>query len=122
MNQFQTVAPVIPVADVEKSIRWYGDVLGFDPTYINGEAPANYAVLRRDEVRVHLLLKSEARPGFDGRIDAQFWVRDVDKLHADIVAKGVPLFEPLQNRPWGHRDFSLFDPDGNKIWLSQALS
>ncbi len=44
--------PVFPVADVEASIVWYGDLFGFVPAHVNrdpkGKVPTNYAVLRRD--------------------------------------------------------------------------
>ena len=37
---------------------------------------------------------------------------DVDALHRRVLASGYPVFEPLQERPWGLRDFRIVDPDG----------
>jgi catechol 2,3-dioxygenase-like lactoylglutathione lyase family enzyme len=42
-------------------------------------------------------------------------VEDVDALHARVTAKGVPLHYPLADKPWGHRGFSVRDPNGVEI-------
>lgn len=42
-------------------------------------------------------------------------VADVDALHARITAKGVATHYPLEDKPWGHRGFSLLDPNGVEI-------
>ena len=46
------------------------------------------------------------RPGSRGEVD------DVDAWHRRVFASGHPVFEPLQERPWGLRDFRIVDPDG----------
>jgi PPOX class F420-dependent enzyme/OxyR family protein len=45
----------------------------------------------------------------DGRV--AFVVDDLDQVHAAVVARGHPLAEPLQRRPWDLTDFRIFDPD-----------
>ena len=42
-------------------------------------------------------------------------VDDVDALHGRVTAKGVPLHYPLEDKPWGHRGFSVLDPNGVEI-------
>ena len=42
-------------------------------------------------------------------------VEDVDALHTAITARGVPLHYPLADKPWGHRGFSVLDPNGVEI-------
>ena len=42
-------------------------------------------------------------------------VEDVDALHARITANGVAAHYPLQDKPWGHRGFSVLDPNGVEI-------
>ena len=42
-------------------------------------------------------------------------VEDVDALHARITAKGVPVHYPLADKPWGHRGFSVLDPNRVEI-------
>jgi uncharacterized glyoxalase superfamily protein PhnB len=120
---FMQIAPVYPVDDVEASIEWYQEVLGFQVVYVNRDPedddPTNYAVIRRDQVTLHLVRRAEAQEGFTGRADAQFSIRgDIDALFESLGSHGVNILQPLRDTPWGCRDFIIADPSGNKIWIS----
>jgi catechol 2,3-dioxygenase-like lactoylglutathione lyase family enzyme len=39
-------------------------------------------------------------------------VEDVDALHERVTSRGVPLHYALADKPWGHRGFSVRDPNG----------
>jgi predicted ester cyclase len=39
-------------------------------------------------------------------------VDDVERCQERVAASGHPILEPLQDRPWGLRDFRISDPDG----------
>ena len=45
-----------------------------------------------------------------------------DELVREAVRRGVRILESIQERPWGHRDFLLADPDGNVVWITQVLA
>ena len=119
--RFLRTAPVYPVEDVESAVEWYTSVLGFESLYLNrdpeGDDPTNYAVLARGEVRLHLVRRAEAAP-FEGRAMALFEIDDVDALHDVLREKQVFIQAALQDQPWG-RDFSIEDPDGNRVWFNQ---
>ena len=42
-------------------------------------------------------------------------VEDVDALHARVTANGVAAHYPIEDKPWGHRGFSVLDPNGVEI-------
>jgi uncharacterized glyoxalase superfamily protein PhnB len=42
-------------------------------------------------------------------------VEDVNAFHEGVVAKGFQPSAPPQDRPWGHREFVLQDPEGYKL-------
>lgn len=42
-------------------------------------------------------------------------VENVDALHAGIAERGVAIHQPLADKPWGHRGFSVLDPNGVEI-------
>lgn len=44
-------------------------------------------------------------------------VEDVDEWHRRTHDKGLPIRGELADKPWGHRTFSLTDPDGMKVIL-----
>ena len=42
-------------------------------------------------------------------------VDDVDALHAELVAKGIPIVLPPTDQRWGNREMYVEDADGNSI-------
>ena len=49
MPEYQRAVPVLQVANVETSLRWYVDVLGFKPETFPSSPPYSFAILRRDD-------------------------------------------------------------------------
>jgi uncharacterized glyoxalase superfamily protein PhnB len=122
--EWTNVSPVLPVADVAASVAWYGRMFGFEPRLVNppDDVPV-YAVLSRDAVSIHLLRQDEAPHGLTRPVQAQFWVSGgLDELFARVTALGVEVIQAPGDRPWGHRDFMVADPDGNIIWVTLRLT
>ena len=115
--------PVFPVADVSTSIEWYRKHLAFAPTLINpAEGEPVYAILWRDEVSIHLLRSDRAPHGLASPVQAQFWVNSgLDELFQQLEALGVRVLDAPADRPWGHRDFMVADPDRNLVWITTPI-
>ncbi len=73
--------------------------------------------LTRDGCELHV----SSYPG-DGVAGSAAYVRldDVDALHAEFVAKGVPIALPPTDQTWGTREVYVRDPDGNSLRFGQA--
>jgi uncharacterized glyoxalase superfamily protein PhnB len=115
---------VYPVADIEISVAWYQRMFGFEPQVLNppGDEVPVYAVLRRDAVSIHLLRKDEAPHGLKVPVQAQFWIEGgLDDLFQRVKTRGAQVIEQPGDRPWGHRDFMVADPDGNVVWVTVPL-
>ncbi|MGX1324770.1 catechol 2,3-dioxygenase-like lactoylglutathione lyase family enzyme [Bradyrhizobium sp. USDA 377] len=106
-------ATVFVVSDIAASLAYYRDVLGFEVTFEYGQPPS-YACLCRDEVGLHLLAASRTKrlPGHGGLC---IFVRDVDKLYAEVSARGARLLNHPEDRDYGMRDFDVLDGDGNQL-------
>jgi catechol 2,3-dioxygenase-like lactoylglutathione lyase family enzyme len=50
-----------------------------------------------------------------------YQVEDVDEWYRRIREKGLPIRGELADKPWGHRTFSLTDPDGLKVILFSII-
>jgi len=48
-----------------------------------------------------------------------FRVRDVDRAHRDLVARGVTFEQPPTDMPWGHRVAIARDPEGRTVYLAE---
>ena len=81
-------APYFPVPDVQRSVTFYEDTLGFRCDYSAGK-PLQFAICSRDGLAIMLrkvqasdLVGPNEKQG--GTWDAFFWVSDVQALHAEV--------------------------------------
>ena len=112
------------VEDMDVSVKFYGDLLGFDVA----RRAEDYASLRRGLFVLGLGPVAKLPEQGEGRgftrqrlsVDKGAGVEIVlelddlpqlSQLHDHCQARGV-VVEPLRRRPWGLSDFRLVDPDG----------
>jgi predicted enzyme related to lactoylglutathione lyase len=116
---------VLLVSDLERSLAYYRDGLGFDcETY--GDPP-NFASVGRDEATILLALTDEPeRIVPHWHVVENMWnvyirVDDVDRLYAEIQERGTPIDYTIYDAPHGFREFGVQDPDGYDIAFGQPL-
>jgi lactoylglutathione lyase len=109
------------VEDMEVSIAFYTRVLAFE---LARHEPGDYASLRLGGIVLGIgpVGKLSEEGGYFGReiatlrrglgVEIVLEVDDVDGWRDRVAASGHPILEPLQERPWGLRDFRISDPDG----------
>ena len=115
------------VEDMDASINFYTGVLGFA---VLREHPGDYASLRCGDVTLGIgpISKLPEQGGYFTREIASLRrgvgaeivleIDDVDEWYRHVSGCGYPIFEPLQHRPWGLRDFRIVDPDGYYLRLT----
>ena len=121
--RLRSLSPALTVADVEASLAWYRDVVGFHvrETWEN-EGTVGGASLIAGEASL-LLVQDDWAKGRDRVKGVGFRLHlttggDVDELAAAIEQRGGTLESPPADMPWGVRAFSLADPDGYKITIA----
>ena len=124
--QMRSVAPVLLVADVQKTAAYFRDALGFTIPRFWGDPPT-FTIANREglEVMLNQVAPGEAfKPNadYDGRYDAYFWVRDADALHAEMSAKGADIVCPPSDEPYMMREFQVRDPDGHLLAFGHDIS
>lgn len=112
--RFRSLAPQFLVDDLERSIAYYRDVLGFT---FGAPWGGFYAVGSRDGCELHLKCApkndAERRHRRDNEhLDLYADVAGIDEFHAACVAKGATIIKKLAATAWGTRDFYVLDPDG----------
>jgi lactoylglutathione lyase len=105
------------VNDLERSVRFYTEVLGF----IVKERWTEGGVMRGAMLKAGVcqlgLAQDDWAKGRD-RVKGQGMrlycktAQDIDALAARIKAAGRTLTEEPKDQPWGARTFSVDDPDG----------
>ena len=115
--------PVLHVKDVETSLRFYVDLLGFTSPWRYGDDGKVY-VAQVDRQGCALIL-ADTWPEKIGNglmfisLNVETATREaaaaaVDALRAELEAKGVPVKEGS----WGYRLPVVDDPDGNQLFFN----
>lgn len=109
--------------DLDALVDFYVEVLDFHPR--QSVIAADYAVVHRGSVRVGCARYDDAdstphRPP-DGS-EIVFRVDDIQAEYDRALDSGWPLADPLQDRPWGLRDFRVFDPSGQYLRITNITS
>jgi uncharacterized glyoxalase superfamily protein PhnB len=53
---------------------------------------------------------------------AYLHVADADCYYNDLKAKGADLLSPIEDKPWGMREFGLRTIDGHRITIGRSLT
>ena len=116
--------PVLHVTDVEASLRFYVDLLGFACTWRYDDEDDKAYVAQVDRQGCALILAKQW-PEKIGKglmfisLNVEHATREaasaaVDALRAELEAKGVPV----KDGSWGYRLLVVDDPDGNQLFFN----
>jgi uncharacterized glyoxalase superfamily protein PhnB len=108
------IMPAFPLDDVAAGVAYYRDVLGFSINY----QQADLGVMDRDDVRVLLVARTEKHEGIGS---ACVYIENADALYAEFVAAGANVQGEPVSQPWGLREFTVADPEGNEITFAQTF-
>ena len=114
VGQLRQIMPAMPHRDIARGIAHYRDVLGFAINY----AQDDLGVMDRDSVRVLIVPRGDKGTGCGG---CYIYVRDIDELHAELVGKGANVQGTPVSHPWGLRDFTIRDDEGNELTFGQTF-
>ena len=119
------LSPSFTATDLQRSIAFYRDVLGFvvgDEWRENGEltgceihAGAVTFMLGQDD----FAKGRDRQKGVGSRLFYDT-AQDLDRVAADIKARGGVLDQEPKDMPWGSRVFMITDPDGFKLTFVQT--
>lgn len=122
MQEYDLAIPTLPSRSVRDALAFYRR-LGFDGQIV-GEG-GSYAILTRGAIEIHFFTHCELRPA-ESSAGCYVRVLDVQDIHqawalAQLPRKGIPRMDPLEDKPWGMREFAIVDPDGNLLRVGQLL-
>ena len=119
MPRLHSLEPRLHIADFQRSVAFYRDVLGFEVMTTFPEVSPSFALLSRDGVGIQI-------GGIDTKKDAA--AAPTVTLYFD-VSDVLGLFEELRQKvtiEWGpnvffyhRREFAFRDPDGHLVIVSE---
>ncbi len=106
VTYFESASPIVPVADLKDSLRYYTRVLGFK---VNWEAPG-MASVGRGRCQIMLSESDQGHPG------TWVWigVGDADLLFQEYCERRARIRHPPTNYSWAY-EMQVLDPDGNVL-------
>ncbi len=130
------LVPELIVSDLEASLGFYCGVLAFKIRYARPQERFAYLERGRAELMLEqpqsmdkLWPRAALTHPYGRGLNLEVRVENVDELHAAVLAAGITLFLPLEERWYaraidevGVRQFAVQDPDGYLIRLSQTLA
>jgi uncharacterized glyoxalase superfamily protein PhnB len=110
-TKFAHPTPELPVEDVERAQQHYRDALGFEIGWLY--PGGGIGAVSRDNVAI--FFRRRGRP-FE---PAVHWIfaADIDATYEELRSRGARIVEPLETKPWGLRQFTVEDIDGNRFYF-----
>jgi uncharacterized glyoxalase superfamily protein PhnB len=133
MPQFSKLTPNLLVANVERSLSFYAEVLGFERGMtVPEQSPFVFAAVTSGAVEIFFNDAATAvkeYPSFAGKpigaTGTLFIELDgsgtIDAFHDRITSK-VAVTMPLVTQFYGMREFAITDPDGYVITFAQRVN
>jgi len=122
MIQGQRAMPVLTVADIDKSVDFYQNGLGFSTAgkWMHDDGTPYFAIVVLDNITVALQRGNPVKHG--GPWCAYLYLADIEAYGAEITANGVALHRELTDQAYGCCDLEIMDPDGNIVCFGQDMS
>jgi uncharacterized glyoxalase superfamily protein PhnB len=118
------IAPHLWVEDMNRSIAFYVEAAGFDVQRVEPLDQPTFASLKRGDAGLMLSTFGESFDGWAmvdevqrrrhqaGAVSFYIEAGDIEAEFERAKAAGAYIVDPLANRAWGQREFTMRDPDG----------
>lgn len=111
--------------DFERSVAFYEDTLGFERTGGWDRADGKGALLSAGGNAVVEIFGAAAGESYDGPtpsgVALAIQVADVEAWYTRLADARIDTGAPPVTHPWGHRGFTIRDPDGLAIHLYSVI-
>jgi len=104
------------VSDLRKAARFYEEILGLEKKY----EYSSYIGFECGGVEIGLIPKPKEQVRLNSMSPSvEFLVDDAEKFYNELKKKGVKFVEELHEEPWGGRQATFTDLDGNTLEIAQ---
>ncbi|HZP59941.1 MAG TPA: VOC family protein [Opitutaceae bacterium] len=111
---------VLAVHDVRKSADFYVRMLGFRVV----REPPGWIFVAKDSCMIMLGECPNDLPASELGCHSYFAylrVADADSYYEHLKAEGAELLSPIEDKPWGMRQFAVRSPDGHRLNIGHVL-
>jgi len=109
IDHFWYMRPVLFVADVNRALRFYIDMLGFWKKWHEGDGAGTVCQVNRGDCEIILCEHATRRD--KSRLFIELTAEALAELRRELVERSVPSKETW----WGYDSIQIDDPDGNEL-------
>jgi catechol 2,3-dioxygenase-like lactoylglutathione lyase family enzyme len=109
----------LEVADLERSLRWYDQALGFE--VVHRLESWGWAELSTPLPGISVGIGQVEKPATAGGVVVTFGVQDIDKAREHLESLGTRFDGETRQIADEVRLATFYDPDGNTFMLAQRL-
>lgn len=113
MNDFECATPILNVKNLQASMDYYVQKLGFEKKWDWGDPP-DFGCVRRGKVEIFLCEGGQGQPGMWMSV----FMDDVDALYEEYKKSGAMILDPPTDFPWQTREMLVEDLDGHRFRMS----
>jgi predicted enzyme related to lactoylglutathione lyase len=106
----------LEVNNLEESLQFYSDQLGFQVDKHDPESEPPMVKLRAGSLKITLAQHLETMLRRGRGVNFFIGVEDVDTYYRELVSRGVETFPPV-DEGWGGRFITLQDPDKYRFFF-----
>ena len=105
--------PSIKVNDIETTIMWYTDFIGFQCTYKSSIKNPEYALLEKENQKIYLI-KDESREAYASNV-VIIEVQNIEKEFKFLENAGAIIVAPIGKGSFSKNEFIIKDYEDNKL-------
>jgi catechol 2,3-dioxygenase-like lactoylglutathione lyase family enzyme len=113
MTTLDQPVPELPVCNLDRARDYYCEKLGFQ----RGWALPEIASVTRGKTALFFRLSTEPIA------PQRHWIfaDDVDATFVEMRTSGAVIIDPISNKPWGLRQFTIQDLDGHQFYVHHDI-
>jgi GNAT superfamily N-acetyltransferase/uncharacterized glyoxalase superfamily protein PhnB len=108
--------PIFAVSNIVETVAYYRDVLGFRQQWL-WEDPPTFGCIELGKAQIFLSLDPELAARMEG-VTHFLGADNVDALYESHRVRGADIISPIENKPWGIREYTLRDLNGYELRIS----
>lgn len=110
--------PIISTSDIERSLRFYRDLLGGTVSFEYPGPDGGTAYAGIDLGSSHIGIGSDPTARGGGGVSLWIYVEDCDAMVSRLQDAGVEVVQTPRDEPWGERVARVADPDGIQVHVA----
>jgi len=111
--------PCIWLCDIETSIEWYKDFMGFNCTFKSSIKNPEFAVIEKEDLKIYLIYSNNPDRYASNTIVIE--TEDIEGAFNAAEKDGAIIIQPIEDGVFGGREFIFKDYEDNKIIYHQSL-